>query len=172
MNTKTIIRVSVVDQKMRIVDAPLLASGGENEAAVAFDFFEKWDGYNKTAVFYRSEDELLEAPLDENDTCIVPSEVYRDSGRFSFTVVGQKDGTTRTAITLRYRVQKGLPSGESGGSGSHTTTGCVKSVNGIYPDASGNVEITIPGSSQNANITATDDGAGNVTLTIGQGGNA
>lgn len=108
MKAKTIIRVSVVDQMMKFVEKPNLASGGLNEAVIAFDFCEKWDGFTKTGVFYRDEDDVYHAILDDNDTCVVPSEVYAEPGNFFFTVFGNKGDARRTANTLRYKAQKGL----------------------------------------------------------------
>lgn len=107
---KTIIRVSVVDQAIKAVETPVLAAGGKNEAAVAFDFCEKWEGYTKTGLFYRVETEPYYQLLDENDTCLIPWEVYSEPGSFYFGVIGSKDDVRRTSGLLRYKAQKG-PSG-------------------------------------------------------------
>lgn len=110
---KTVIRVSCVDQVLRLIDRPLLASGGMNEAVVKFDFCEKWDGFAKTAVFYRDEEHPYHMILDENDTCVIPWEVYFEPGTFYFTVFGVKDETRKTANTLRYRAKKGFAGDET-----------------------------------------------------------
>lgn len=114
MKAKTIIRVSVVDQTMKFVDKPDLASGGVNEAVVAFDFCEKWDGFTKTGVFYRDEDTLYESPIDEDGICVIPWEVYNEPGNFFFTLFGDnEEGTRRTTSNLRYKAKKGLPSAKT-----------------------------------------------------------
>ena len=105
---KTTIRVSCVDQVLRLLERPILASGGMNESVVAFDFCEKWNGFIKTGVFYRDEECLYYSLLDENDTCIIPWEVYIEPGTFYFTIFGVKDDIRKTANTLRYRVKKGI----------------------------------------------------------------
>lgn len=105
---RTQIRVSCIDQQLKVVYAPILASGGLNEAEVVFDFCEKWDGFAKTGVFYRDEENVYYSLLDEDDTCIVPHEVYDEPGTFYFTVIGDRDGIRRTAITVRYKAQKGV----------------------------------------------------------------
>lgn len=105
---RTVIRVSCIDQQLKAVASPLLASGGMNEAVVAFDFCEKWDGFAKTGVFYRDEEEVYYSLLDENDECIIPHEVYDEPGTFYFTVFGDKDDIRRTASTLRYKAYKGV----------------------------------------------------------------
>lgn len=108
MKAKTIIRASCTDQVLKLTDSPFLAAGGQNEAAVAFSFCEKWDGFAKTATFYRDEEAVYYAVLDENDTCIVPWEVYFEACTFYFGVFGEKDGVRRTSNVVRYRrVRKG-----------------------------------------------------------------
>lgn len=105
---RTVIRVSCIDQQLKSVASPLLASGGMNEAVVAFDFCEKWDGFAKTGVFYRDDEDVYYSLLDENDECIIPHEVYDEPGTFYFTVFGDKDDIRRTASTLRYKAYKGV----------------------------------------------------------------
>lgn len=105
---RTVVRVSCIDQQLKAVASPLLASGGMNEAVVAFDFCEKWDGFAKTGVFYRDEEKVYYSLLDENDECIIPHEVYDEPGTFYFTVFGDKDNIRRTASTLRYKAYKGV----------------------------------------------------------------
>ena len=105
---KTTIRVSCVDQVLKFVERPVLASGGLNEAVVVFDFCEKWNGFAKTCVFYRSEDELYHSILDDDGICVVPWEVYSEPGSFYFTIFGDKGEVRRTTNTLKYKAQKGL----------------------------------------------------------------
>jgi hypothetical protein len=107
MKAKTIIRASCTDQVLKLTDSPIIAAGGQNEVAVAFSFCEKWDGFAKTATFYRDEEAVYYAVLDENDTCVVPWEVYFEAGTFYFGVFGEKDGVRRTSNVVRYRVKKG-----------------------------------------------------------------
>ena len=51
----TLIKVDCVDQRLLISTAPVLASGGINEDVVEFHFCHLWDGFAKTAIFYRDE---------------------------------------------------------------------------------------------------------------------
>ena len=108
MSGKTVIRVRCDDQALKITEAPTLASGGLNEAVVAFAFCDKWNGFAKTGVFYRNDDEPYYSVLDENDTCVVPWEVYAEPGYFSFSVFGDKDDIRRTSVSLKYKVVKGI----------------------------------------------------------------
>jgi hypothetical protein len=102
------IHVSVSDQRMKVVTAPTLASGGINEVKVVFNFCGKWDGFVKTAIFYRDIDKIYYAVLDENDICILPWEVYAEDGTFYASVFGEKDDTRRTSTIVRYKVGKGI----------------------------------------------------------------
>ena len=104
---KSVIRVSCADQVLKITEAPVVAAGGLNEVSVEFSFCQKWDGFVKTATFYRDEEEVYYAILDENDTCIVPWEVCFEAGTFYFGVFGEKDTIRRTSNVVRYKVKKG-----------------------------------------------------------------
>lgn len=104
----SVIQVKCTDQVLKITSAPVLASGGVNEVKVEFDFCEKWDGYLKTALFYRDDGDIYYALLDSNDTCVVPWEVCYSDGTFYFSVFGEKGDVRRTSTTLRYRVKKGV----------------------------------------------------------------
>lgn len=104
---KSEIKVSCYDQVLKITESPVLASGGLNEVRVVFSFCEKWVGFVKTAIFYRDEEEVYYAVLDENDTCIVPWEVCYEEGTFYFGVFGERDNTRRTSNIVRCKVKKG-----------------------------------------------------------------
>ena len=107
MSTRSEILVRCNDQLLKITEAPVMASGGLNEIRVVFDFCDKWTGFIKTATFYRDEENVYYAVLDENDTCIVPWEVCYEEGTFFFSVFGEKDNTRRTASVVRCKVKKG-----------------------------------------------------------------
>lgn len=109
---KSEIKVSCNDQVLKITESPVVAAGGVNEVRVVFNFCEKWVGFVKTAIFYRDEEEVYYAVLDENDTCIVPWEVCDDEGTFYFSVFGEKDGTRRTASVVRFKVKSGAISSD------------------------------------------------------------
>lgn len=101
------IQVKCVDQVLKIVKAPVIASGGLNEVCVVFDFCEKWDGFMKTALFYRDAETVYYAVLDDNDMCVVPWEVYHEAGYFYFSVFGEKGSARRTSNKVRYKIVGG-----------------------------------------------------------------
>lgn len=103
---KTIITVGCIDQRLVIVSAPVLASGGRNEDEMLFEFCSLWDGFTKTAVFYRTEDEVFHAKVT-NDKCVIPHEVLTSEGWLYFGVFGVKGDITRTSEVIRYKVTKG-----------------------------------------------------------------
>ena len=101
------IHVSVTDQVLKVVKSPIVASGGLNEVSIVFAFCELWNGFVKTAFFYREGEDKIPVILDENDTCILPSEVTAENGTFHFFVVGVNGATRRTSTNVKYKVVKG-----------------------------------------------------------------
>lgn len=107
----TYIEVDCQDQDLTVVDAPLIASGDVLTDKVHFTFCPKWDGFAKTAVFYRDGVDNLEVLIDENNECIIPKEVLQEEGTFYFGVFGIKDNSVKTSEVMRYRVKHGAVSG-------------------------------------------------------------
>lgn len=104
---KTIINVECMDQELVITNSPLIASGGVHENFIAFKFCEKWDGFGKTAVFYRNEKERYYSVLDFDDVCEVPHEVTDYEGAMYFGVYGEAGEVTKTSKVLKYKINKG-----------------------------------------------------------------
>lgn len=103
---KTRIKVKCVDQRLIVASAPLIAAGGQNEDVVRFDFCPLWEGFGKTAVFYRTEDEVYNVVLAE-DECAIPNEVLAQEGVLFFGVYGVNGSTTRTTEIIKYNLVKG-----------------------------------------------------------------
>lgn len=104
----SVIKVRCTDQVLAYENTPVIASGGLDENFVAFTFCSQWDGYEKTAVFWRSEDEVYHQVLDESDTCPLPPEVTMDDGIIWLGAFGvDATGRQRTSEVLSYRIVKG-----------------------------------------------------------------
>lgn len=103
----TVISILCIDQKLKFQSLPDIASGGVNEDKVSFIFCEKWDNLTKTAVFYRTQDEIYHQLLDEDDTCIVPWEVLREPGFLYIGVFGVNEEKTRTSEITRCVIKQG-----------------------------------------------------------------
>lgn len=103
----TIIKVKVNDQTLQITNMPKIASGGQNENEIQFEFCSLWDGFGKTAIFYRNENEVYNVVLDIEDKCFIPNEVLTDDGTFYFGVFGTKGKVRRTSEVLNYKVVQG-----------------------------------------------------------------
>lgn len=104
---KTIIGVECVDQDLMITNSPVIASGGLNENSIAFKFCSKWDGFTKTAVFYRNTNEVYHVIVDEENMCDVPHEVTDSEGTMFFGVFGVSGDVTRTSKVLKYKIRQG-----------------------------------------------------------------
>lgn len=104
---KTIINVECMDQELVITNSPVIASGGVHENFIAFNFCSKWDGFGKTAVFYRNEKERFYSVLGPDDVCEIPHEVTDYEGNMYFGVYGEAGEVTRTSKILKYKISKG-----------------------------------------------------------------
>lgn len=104
----TTIRVVCTDQVLTYENTPMIASGGLEENFVQFSFCNQWDGFEKTAVFWRSETEAYHNLLDVSNSCQLPPEVTAIDGVIYLGVFGvDADGRQRTSNVLTYRIEKG-----------------------------------------------------------------
>lgn len=108
----SIINIRCIDQTLTVTNAPLISSGGIQTDSLKFDFCPMWDGFKKTAIFYRDESEVYAVLVNENSEAIVPKEVLQNEGFFYFGVHGVSGDKVRTSQVLRYRVVKGAISEE------------------------------------------------------------
>lgn len=83
-----------------------LVSGTSGYVRAKFNFSSEWDGYNKTARFFRGHNEHT-VPLDSNNECYIPTEVLTGQ---SFRVgVIMRRGTSRiptNQINVRQEVSR------------------------------------------------------------------
>lgn len=105
--SKTIIQVSCVDQTLRLTNSPKIASGGVGEDYLQVSFCSKWDGFGKTAIFFRDRDTVYYMALDSAGECEVPSVVLADPGRLYFAVYGTNGDVKRTSELMEYTIVEG-----------------------------------------------------------------
>lgn len=115
MATCTIIKLKTVDQRLTVVQQPVLASGDVGSVRVEFALDSYWDGYAPSGTFYRGDqtEDVYELPLSEG-ACVIPWEVLQADGILYIGLRGV-DGTglIKTAAPVRYRIEKGSPSGDN-----------------------------------------------------------
>lgn len=106
---KTIIKVSCQDQVLKLIDEPVIASGGVHENFIQFEFCEKWAGMTKTAVFYNNPKKITpyHTVVDSSGMCEVPCEVTEKQGTMYFGVFGVLGDVTRTSCIIAYKVKEG-----------------------------------------------------------------
>lgn len=107
---RTIIEASCLDQKLTVVNEPLVASGGKHEDFIVFSFCEKWDGFEKVGVFYRDGKKSVEpyySNVDSSNMCEIPYEVIALPGTICFGVFGVLGDVVRTSSMIRYKVENG-----------------------------------------------------------------
>ena len=139
-----LIRVVCNDQNVSFIKRPNIYSGDVNTDEVEFTFSDIWAGYTKTAVFYVNENDPYKVALDANNRAIIPSEVLLKPGKLFFGVFGVKGDLRLTSALVSYKI----------GSGSIMN---------------GKNSAATPANPFGFTLQATDDGSGNVTLTIGGG---
>lgn len=96
----------VTDQAVQLINTPLIASGGVNEVQIAFEFCSLWEGFGRTAVFYRKGGPVYHVVIS-NGQATIPWEVMTEPGVVFFGVMGDNGDTTRTTEVLRLNVAQG-----------------------------------------------------------------
>lgn len=104
---RTAIHVRCDNQVLSYVEMPFIASGDVNEDKIEFEFCPMWEGFAKTAVFYRTEADVYHVLLEEDDTCIIPHEVLADPGPLYFGVFGTREDRVRTSEIIQYTIKQG-----------------------------------------------------------------
>lgn len=106
----TVIKLKVVDENIEFVSTPPVYSGDVNTISTLFEFGEAWDGFVKTAVFYREITKPYQAVLQE-DVCYIPHEVMEDKGRIYMGVFGVKENKVKTSEVVYYDIGTGVITG-------------------------------------------------------------
>lgn len=101
------IRVKVTDQNFIFTESPNIYSGDVNTDHIHFTFDETWDGFTKTAVFYRDLETQYYQILTD-DECVIPHEVLEEDGKIFIGVFGTKNDQVLTSEVLFYEIGKGV----------------------------------------------------------------
>ena len=111
----SVIKITVDDQNLHIIDSPKIAAQGVNENYVEFTFSDDWDGFGKTAIFYNESDPetVYTSLVDGNGLALIPHEITESEGRISLGLSGVKDNIVKTSEILTYKIVKGLYVAES-----------------------------------------------------------
>ncbi len=103
----TTIKLKVVDENIEFTSTPPVYSGDVNTISTQFEFGEAWDGFAKTAVFYR-EIETSYMQVLQDDVCLVPHEVMKTQGRIYIGVFGVLDDKVKTSEVVYYDIGTGV----------------------------------------------------------------
>lgn len=103
------INIQVEDQTLYVTNAPKIAAQGIKENYVVFTFSADWDGFGKSALFYRLEDEdtVYESVVDASGKAVVPYEVTQKDGKICLGVCGVKNDVVKTSEIIKYKIVKG-----------------------------------------------------------------
>lgn len=106
-----VLEINCNNQKLNWKEEPTqLFSGNIKIDGITFSFCPLWDGFIKTAVFYKDgeENNAFYFVLDENNTCFIPHELTGTSGLIYVGVFGVKDECRRTTEPIAFYLDKGI----------------------------------------------------------------
>lgn len=107
----TTIKAYCFDQTLQVSSVPKLASGGKKVNRLEVTFNEYWDGYGKTAVFYRKKEQVYHVVMT-SDACVIPHEVTTEPGTLFVGIIGSDNsGSTRTSTVVALTVAQGAITG-------------------------------------------------------------
>jgi glycerophosphoryl diester phosphodiesterase len=106
----SVIKITVDDQNLHIIDSPKIAAQGINENYVEFTFSDDWNGFGKTAHFYIESDPetIYTSVVSGNGYAPIPHEITASEGRICLGVSGVNEDVVKTSEILTYRIVKGL----------------------------------------------------------------
>ena len=97
-----IIRMECNDKTLTIIDSPSISIGGSN--SIEISFCPKWDGYDKTVLFY-SEDAECHPVAIQASTATIPSEVLSEGASFFFYIEGIKGEERRRSHVFKGKAE-------------------------------------------------------------------
>lgn len=104
--TMLTIEAQVVGESVVLLQAPTLATNTVETVQVFFRFDNNWTGFQKTAMFWGTDDE--EYAVDVVDDCaIVPREVMAEAGKIKFGVNGTDGDKLIVSEKVTYRILEG-----------------------------------------------------------------
>lgn len=101
------IDVNVVGQSAVVTNSEPIYSGDVNTDTVTFHFSDCWDGFGKTAIFYKQKDEVYQVLLNADNTCVIPAEVLASNCCIYIGVYGVKGDQVLTSEVVKYKILTG-----------------------------------------------------------------
>ena len=106
-DSMTTIKLKVVDENIEFISTPPVYSSDVNTISTLFEFGDNWEGFTKTAIFYRE----IKTPYQvvmKDDECLIPYEVMTEEGRIYLGVFGVKDDKVKTSEVVYFDIGKGV----------------------------------------------------------------
>lgn len=98
-------------QLLTVQNREIISAGDINVDKCKFEFDSYWNGYARTAVFYRQKDKTSFAMLNNTGECIIPAEVLTVPGTLYIGVFGTKDASILTSTVETIELLEGSVSG-------------------------------------------------------------
>ena len=104
----SVIKLSCVDQVLTFTNTPVIASGGVGEDFVEITFCSLWNGYEKTAIFFKEDTVYVKLIDGASGRCAIPYDVLAEPGKFRIGVFGvNAEEVRRSSIYAEYTVLEG-----------------------------------------------------------------
>lgn len=101
-------RLQIDKTQVEVLETEPMTSGSIGIYTLRCGFSDHWDGFQKTAIFYTESDTVSKVELDEDDSCIIPSEVLMESGVEVFVGICGTHSDERKIPTVAVSIGKVL----------------------------------------------------------------
>lgn len=98
---------TVTGNRLELSEDVYSTGGSVNFDSCSFDFDEEWDGFERSAVFGIGRD-TFRVPLDENNSCFIPSPCMEKEGLITIGVFGTKDDTVIATNAVTHHIDEGV----------------------------------------------------------------
>ena len=128
-----VLEVQCNNQSLEWVKDPAeMCAGNIKIDSIAFNFCELWDGFEKTAVFYRDKNKAINVLLDDTNACDIPPEMTEDKGLVYIGVFGIKGGCRRATAPKSFYLKEGIL---TNGKPSEPTPDIYQQIISLYAEA-------------------------------------
>lgn len=141
---KTVIKMKCTDQVLELETSPVVASGGINEVEVDFTFDDLWDGFSKTAIFYKKLDNVYRAEIID-DKCVIPAIVLTEPGTLKIGVYGTDGNDRRTSSVISYHISRGTNADAPDPLEELKRQWTQEAVEGFLKDVRGSMKVNVGG---------------------------
>lgn len=102
-----VLEYNIVGNRLTLSRDAVSTGGSVNYDRCSFSFDEEWEGFDRTAVFEIGRDSFR-VPLDENDSCFIPSPCVERECIIRIGVYGTNGDTVIATNTIAHHIEEGI----------------------------------------------------------------